>query len=118
MKRLQGRYLKILREERGYSLRTFADMIYTSKSSLQRWEKSYLPDDDEMIKRMAEALDMDVERFIQKCYSPKLTDDGLSADQRAEAKFGLNGLKTAFIAVGILAAALIATPIILLAILL
>ena len=37
MEHISGQYIKHLREERGLTLRSFAEMIYASKSSVYRW---------------------------------------------------------------------------------
>ena len=91
MNKIQGRYLKKLREEHGYSLRAFAELIYTSKSSLQRWENTCLPDNDDLITRVAELFGMTKEQFIDRSCED-IEDDGLTPDERARAKFGVNGL--------------------------
>ena len=93
MSRIKGKYLKRMREERGYSLWAFAELIYTSKSSLQRWEKTYLPDNDAVVARIAEVLGMSREAFVRAASAPRMPDDGMTPDERAEAKFGLKGLK-------------------------
>ena len=104
MNRIDGRYIRNLREERGYSLRTFADMIYVSKSSLQRWEQTSVPDNEDVIKKIAEAFGMTEEElrlgsereFGKTCY-----DYGLTSDERAQAKFGVRGLGIVAVGVGV-----------------
>ena len=46
MEKMDGHFLRKLREERGWSLREFAEKIYTSKSTVQRWEQSSPPGDE------------------------------------------------------------------------
>lgn len=43
MDRMEGQFLRKLREERGWSLREFAEKVYTSKSTVQRWSNPPLP---------------------------------------------------------------------------
>lgn len=102
MKKLQGKYLKKLREERGYSIREFAAMIYTSKSSLQRWESSHIPDDRQTFCQIAAALDM-TEGELTAALTPPPPQDELTPDQRAELKFGLKGIAYATAGVACLA---------------
>ena len=63
MSKIDGRYLKDLRIKNGYSLREFAKVLYTSKSSLQRWESSYLPENEEVLARIAEVCNVSVEQI-------------------------------------------------------
>lgn len=94
MQKVDGRLIRNLREERGYSLRTFAEMIYVSKSSLQRWEKSFVPANDDVLNRIAEVFGMTVEELReQSCekYDESKTDE-LSPEEHAEMKYGVKKL--------------------------
>lgn len=94
MQKVDGRLIRNLREERGYSLRAFADMIYVSKSSLQRWEKSFVPANDDVLNRIAEVFGMTVEELReQSCekYDESRTDE-LSPEEHAEVKYGVKRL--------------------------
>lgn len=94
MNRIDGRYLKYLREKSGLSLRAFADKIYASKSSVQRWEKSFVPDDEELIKRIADVLGTTAEEMQEKSdlkYGAK-SKNVLSPEQLADLKFGIKWL--------------------------
>ena len=69
MEKMDGHFLRKLREERGWSLREFAEKIYTSKSTVQRWEQSSPPGDEETRARIAEAFGMseeDVRLFVAR----------------------------------------------------
>ena len=66
MRKLNGRYIKNLREHHGYSLRKFAAMIYVSKSSLQRWEQTVFPDNTELLEKIASVLNMSVDELQAK----------------------------------------------------
>ena len=66
MSNMNGRYIKTLRESHGYSLRKFAEMIYVSKSSLQRWEQTVLPDNIELLQKIASVLNMSVDELQAK----------------------------------------------------
>ena len=111
MDRMEGQFLRKLREERGLSLREFAEEVYTSKSTVQRWEQTALPDDEETFARVAEALGMsadqlraDYQNFLteREGAQQKKRENELSPEQLAELKFGTKKL---FIALGIVAAA-------------
>lgn len=66
MKKIDGRYLKKLREKRGYTLREFAELVYSSKSSVQRWEKSFAPDDGETLQRIAALYETTVDDMYEQ----------------------------------------------------
>ena len=111
MDRMEGQFLRKLREERGLSLREFAEKVYTSKSTVQRWEQTALPDDEETFARVAEALGMsadqlrtDYQNFLteREGAQQKKRENDLSPEQLAELKFGTKKL---FIALGIVVAA-------------
>lgn len=63
MEKMDGHFLRKLREERGWSLREFAEKIYTSKSTVRRWEQSSPPGDEETCARVAEALGMSADQL-------------------------------------------------------
>lgn len=91
MNKIYGRYLKKLREEKGLSLREFADKIYSSKSSVQRWEKSSVPEDNDLLLRIAEVFDTTVEEMQKQSYL-NYAEDSLSPEQLADLKFGIKWL--------------------------
>lgn len=91
---IDGRYLKYLREKNNLSLRAFADKIYASKSSVQRWEKSSPPEDDELITRIAAVYNMTTEEFAKQ-YDEKFgssAKDKISPEKLAELKYGVKWL--------------------------
>ena len=111
MDRMEGQFLRKLREERGLSLREFAEKVYTSKSTVQRWKQSSPPGDEETCARIAEAFGMSEEalrargeafRTEQARAEQKKRENDLSPEQLAELKFRTKKL---FIALGVLAAA-------------
>lgn len=65
MKKINGKYLKKLREEHGYSLRVFAEMIYVSKSTVQRWEQSFLPENEELLTSIASIFGMSAKEMYR-----------------------------------------------------
>ena len=81
MNKIDGRYLRELREKNGYSLRVFAEKIYASKSAVQRWEQTFIPETPEILNKIAEVFDMEI----------SVTGDELSPDKLAEIKFGMKG---------------------------
>lgn len=93
MDRIDGRFLRDLRSERGYSLRDFAQMVYSSKSAVQRWEKSSVPENEQILKRLSEIFDLSVER-MRELSKEKYGEKGkkLSPEQAAEIKFGTKSL--------------------------
>lgn len=94
MQKVDGRLIRNLREERGYSLRTFAEMIYVSKSSLQRWEKSFVPANDDVLNRIAEVFGMTTEELLaqsRKRYGESTADD-ITPDELVEVKYGVKRL--------------------------
>lgn len=111
MEKMDGHFLRKLREERGWSLREFAEKIYTSKSTVQRWEQSSPPGDKETCARIAEAFGMSEEalrargeafRTEQARAEQKKREKELTPEQLAELKFGTKKL---LVALGVLAAA-------------
>lgn len=108
MEKMDGHFLRKLREERGWSLREFAEKIYTSKSTVQRWEQSSPPGDEETRARIAEAFGMSEEAlrargeaFRTERAEQKKREKELTPEQLAELKFGTKKL---LVALGVLAA--------------
>ncbi|MBO5045599.1 MAG: helix-turn-helix transcriptional regulator [Clostridia bacterium] len=91
MKRISGNYLKEKREAQGYTLREFADLIFTSKSTVQRWENSEVPEEEETRSRIASAFDMTVEELTEEAENWS-TYAELSDEKKAELKVGLKWL--------------------------
>lgn len=91
MKRISGNYLKEKREAEGYTLREFADLIFTSKSTVQRWENSEVPEEEETRNRIATVFDMTVEELIAEAEEWS-TYAELSDEAKAELKVGLKWL--------------------------
>ena len=60
MEHISGQYIKHLREERGMTLRSFAEMIYASKSSVYRWEQAHVPENEDILQRIAAVFGTDV----------------------------------------------------------
>lgn len=97
MNKIDGRYLRELREQNGYSLRAFAEKIYSSKSAVQRWEQTFIPESPEILNKIAEVFDMEIDemrRQSENKYGKRndsVTVDELSPDKLAEIKFGMKG---------------------------
>ena len=87
MKPISGNWLRKEREARGYSLRDFAKMIYASKSTLQRWEQTALPETEEVLARVAEVFSMTVPQMRKAAQAYEAEEkrrqklDGLTAEQ-------------------------------------
>ena len=60
MEHISGQYIKHLREERGLTLRSFAEMIYASKSSVYRWEQAHVPENEDILQHIAAVFGTDV----------------------------------------------------------
>lgn len=102
MDRIDGRYLKDLREKSGYSLRALAEMIYVSKSSVHRWEQTEVPEFDDIREKLAKIFNVSVEEMCRQSNikygcddhsdivdtGNELPDNELSSERRAELKFG------------------------------
>ena len=56
MIKYNGSNLRKLREDHGYSIRAFAQLIYVSKTTLQRWESSFVPADSPSLDKIAQVL--------------------------------------------------------------
>lgn len=65
MVEFSGRKLKQLRKLHDYSIREFADKIFTAKSSVQRWETSIVPNNEDLIAAIAEACNMSTKEVIE-----------------------------------------------------
>lgn len=59
MEHISGQYIKHLREERGLTLRSFAEQIYASKSSVYRWEQAHVPENEDILQRIAAVFGTD-----------------------------------------------------------
>lgn len=97
MNRIDGRYLRELREERGLSLRAFADMVFASKSSVQRWEQSAVPENEDILNAISEVFNLSVEEMreqSEKKYG-KSEENAFTPEQLAEMKFGVKWLAVA-----------------------
>lgn len=90
MKKIPGNFLRKLRKSKGCSLRDFSEKIYISKSSIQRWEKTYLPNDEEILKKIADVFEMTVDEMYEKSIEEKITKP--SEKQLTEMQFGIKGL--------------------------
>lgn len=97
MNKIDGRYLRQMREERGLSLRAFADMVYASKSSVQRWEQSSVPENEDILNAISEVFNLSVEEMraqSEKRFGES-TEDDYTPEQLAEMKFGVKWLAVA-----------------------
>lgn len=111
MSRINGKYLKEKRTERGCSLRAFADKIYTSKSTASRWEQTFLPENETVLNAVAEFFGMTVDEMRKEseqkypsrevCPPPK-ANRAAEPTKTGERKEG-NAVKTLFLSVGIVA---------------
>ena len=92
--KIDGRIIKHLREQSGLSLREFAKKIYASKSSVQRWEQSSPPEDDELLEKIAQVFGMTAEELKAKSEAKYGADaeDRLSPEKLAELKYGVKWL--------------------------
>ena len=103
MDAIDGGYLRKLRKERGLSLRAFAQKIYVSKSTVQRWEQSRVPADGENMARIAGALGMTADEFIEGGRNHAASGGALAApsaddiEREVKAEFGLKGMKAVFL---------------------
>lgn len=94
MNKIDGRYLRQMREERGLSLRAFADMVYASKSSVQRWEQSSVPENEDILNAISEVFNLSVEEMREQSEKRfgESKEDGFTPEQLAEMKFGVKWL--------------------------
>lgn len=83
-----------MREERGLSLRAFADKVYASKSSVQRWEQSAVPENEDILKAISEVFNLSVEEMREQSEKKfgKGKEEEYSPEQLAELKFGVKWL--------------------------
>lgn len=105
MERIDGGYLRHLREERGWSLREFAERVYASKSSVQRWEQSYVPENEDILNNISRLFGIGVEDMRAR----SAQEEGLPPEKLAEMRFGVKG----FIVMLAVAAAAILLPVVL-----
>lgn len=105
MNKINGKLLRKLREENGYSLREFAALVYSSKSSVQRWEKTYAPEDPELLARIAEIYRTTVEALREQ--SEEYKKKKPSPEHLIQAKYGTVWLTVAIILLFILGALLL-----------
>lgn len=98
MEKIDGAYLRQLREERGYSLRAFAEKIYASKSSVQRWEQSCIPENEEVLQKISEALGVSVQQMREEsaAYREAKKESTFTQEELAEMKFGTRWLVILF----------------------
>ena len=71
-------------------MREFSKMVYISKSSLQRYEKSNFPDDEILIKRIAEIFNITVDELYEKSQDKNIIEP--TDKQLTEMQFGVKGL--------------------------
>ena len=75
MDRLDGKLLRTLRENSGLSLRKFAERIYTTKTTLQRWESTSVVASEELLQNIADACGLTTEQLSEEIrnYVPTFT---------------------------------------------
>lgn len=66
MERLDGKLLRTLRENSGLSLRKFAEKIYTTKTTLQRWESTSVVASEELLQNIADACGLTTEQLSEE----------------------------------------------------
>ena len=66
MERLDGKLLRTLRENSGLSLRKFAEKIYTTKTTLQRWESTSVVASEELLQNIADTCGLTTEQLSEK----------------------------------------------------
>ena len=91
LQKIDGRYLKYMREKQGLSLRALAEKIYVSKSSVQRWESSYVPENPDVLEKISQVFGVSVDDMRRQS-AEMFAEDRLTPDERAELKFGISGL--------------------------
>ena len=104
MNRIDGKYIKKLRKAHGLSIRAFAEKIYASKSSVQRWEQSYVPENEDVLDNISRLFGIGVEEMRARSAQEELPPERL-----AEMRFGIKGL----IILLAVAAAVILIPVVL-----
>lgn len=77
MDRLDGKLLRTLRENSGLSLRKFAERIYTTKTTLQRWESTSVVASEELLQNIADACGLTTEQLSEKIrnFVPAVDDE-------------------------------------------
>ncbi len=77
MDRLDGKLLRTLRENSGLSLRKFAERIYTTKTTLQRWESTSVVTSEELLQNIADACGLTTEQLAEQIrnYVPAVADE-------------------------------------------
>ena len=77
MERLDGKLLRTLREHSGLSLRKFAERIYTTKTTLQRWESTSVVASEELLQNIADACGLTTEQLAEQIrnYVPAVADE-------------------------------------------
>ncbi len=88
MNRIDGKYIKKLRRAHGLSIRAFAEKIYASKSSVQRWEQSYVPENEDILNNISRLFGISVEDMRAQ----SAQEEGLPPEKLAEMRFGVKGL--------------------------
>ena len=88
MNRIDGKYIKKLRRAHGLSIRAFAEKIYASKSSVQRWEQSYVPENEDILNNISRLFGISVEDMRAQ----SAQEEGLQKEKLAEMRFGVKGL--------------------------
>lgn len=66
MDRLDGKLLRTLRENSGLSLRKFAEKIYTTKTTLQRWESTSVVASEELLQNIADTCGLTTEQLSEE----------------------------------------------------
>ena len=105
MNRIDGKYIKKLRRAHGLSIRAFAEKIYASKSSVQRWEQSFVPENEDILNNISRLFGIGVEDMRAQ----SAQEEGLPPEKLAEMRFGVKGL----IVMLAVAAAVILIPVVL-----
>ena len=92
MKKISGAYLKKLRLENGYSLRSLGERLYVSKSTVDNWEKKDCLSDSDLIQALAKLYGIDEEDLTS--HSPQAAnesmqgeDSGICLEANAKANF-------------------------------
>ena len=104
MEKIDGQILKDLRKQHGYSLRAFADKIYASKSAVQRWEQSYIPED--ALEKICEVFNITIDD-LQSKHQPKHDENNLTPEQLTELKFGIKRLSIVLAALTVISLTLL-----------
>lgn len=92
LQKIDGRYLKYMRKKQGLSLRALAEEVYVSKSSVQRWESSSVPENPDVLEKLSQVFGVTVEEMRMQSAEMFGEESTLTPDERAEVKFGIMGL--------------------------